>query len=295
MKKLLLFFAVALLVGCAKDHTEDINAINNRLDVLEQTTLPSIEEQIETINLAIDQLKEVDTALRKEIESLKSSAQAANDKIAALEQADKNIDSKITELRNYVDSEIKKAKDDAAAAYATCDELKSAKTELTNLKSSVVGLESSLTTKIDDAVSVLDSKIADLEARLKAVEDKVESLLARIQSVSYIPTYDDGKATLKYISGVSQVVLDFKISPKECVAELAKIWESAIKVDAVYTETRAVSFVDMPIVKFEADAENGVISITASGENFSDNFFTGTQSASVALTISDGNNSVTSE
>ena len=79
----ILFFAVALLVGCAKDHTEDINAINNRLDVLEQTTIPSIEEQIETINLAIDQLKEVDTAIQKEIESLKSSAQDASNKIAA--------------------------------------------------------------------------------------------------------------------------------------------------------------------------------------------------------------------
>jgi hypothetical protein len=38
-----------------------------------------------------------------------------------------------------------------------------------------------------------------------------------------------------------------------------------------------------------------VISVTASGENLSAEFFAGTQSASVRLSISDGNNSVTSE
>ena len=37
------------------------------------------------------------------------------------------------------------------------------------------------------------------------------------------------------------------------------------------------------------------MTVTASGENLSEEFFAGTQEASVALAISDGNNSVTSE
>ncbi len=113
--------------------------------------------------------------------------------------------------------------------------------------------------------------------------------------VSYIPTYSDGKATVKYAEGVSQVTLDFGISPKDAVAELAKVWQEALSLKAVYTQTRAVEFIDMPIISFEADAENGVITVTASGENLSVEFFAGTQSASVALAISDGNNSVTSD
>ena len=120
--------------------------------------------------------------------------------------------------------------------------------------------------------------------------------MARIQSVSYIPTYSDGKATVKKYNGsTSQVTLDFEISPKDAVVELAKVWQSAVSVKAVYTQTRAVSFVDMPIVKFEADATNGVITVTASGENLSAEFFAGTQEVSCRLAISDGNNSVTSE
>jgi Leucine-rich repeat (LRR) protein len=50
----------------------------------------------------------------------------------------------------------------------------------------------------------------------------------------------------------------------------------------------------MPIISFEADETNGVITITVSGENLSEEFFTGTQEASAALHISDGNNSIVS-
>ena len=45
----------------------------------------------------------------------------------------------------------------------------------------------------------LQNQIAELEARLKAVEDKVENLLARIQSVSYLPEYSDEVAIIHYL------------------------------------------------------------------------------------------------
>ena len=43
----------------------------------------------------------------------------------------------------------------------------------------------------------------------------------------------------------------------------------------------------MPIVSFETDPVNGVISVTASAENLSAEFFASTQSASARLSISD--------
>ena len=173
-----------------------------------------------------------------------------------------------------------------------------------------------INTRIDNEVATINSKIATLTSRIAAVENEIATiqqqiaailediddikediakLLARIQSVSYIPTYDDGKATVKYNGSTSRVTLDFEVSPKDAVVELAKVWQSAVSVKAIYTQTRAVSFIDMPIVKFESDAVNGVISVTASGENLSAEFFNGTQSASARLSISDGNNSVVSE
>ena len=149
--------------------------------------------------------------------------------------------------------------------------------------------------RITGEVATINAKIAEIESRLDNVEAKIAELLARIQSVSYIPTYDDGKATVVSDGTTSQVTLDFEVSPKDAVVELAKVWQSAVSVKAIYTQTRAVSFIDMPIVKFESDAVNGVISITASAENLSADFFASTQSASARLSISDGNNTLTSE
>ena len=295
MKKFLLPLVVALIsLASCTDYTDDFNTINNRLDALEQS-VPSIEEQIESINTQLTSLKATDEAIKEQIAELEKSDKATATEIADLKKKDLALEKSINDLQNYVDTQMTNAKSEAAAAYATVEQYNTIVAQLNALQSSTSKLGEELTAKINAEVKSLTDKIADLEARLKAVEDKIENLLARIQSVSYIPTYNDNKATLKYISGVSQVVLDFKVSPKECVAELEKVWENAVMIDAVYTETRAVSFVDMPIIKFEADAENGVISVIASGENLSEAFFAGTQSASASLTISDGNSSVTSE
>ncbi|MBE6198495.1 MAG: hypothetical protein E7141_07505 [Rikenellaceae bacterium] len=295
MKKFLLFFMVltVALSGCQKIE-ESIDALDNRLNALEQT-LPTLESQIEMVNLAIIQLEEVDAALENEIETLKSSDKATENEIAALEQADKKLDSKISDLRNYVNSEINKAKNEAAATYATLDQLNSAKEELNDLKSAVSKLEVSLTTKIDNVIAVLDAKIADLEARLKAVEDKVDDLLARIQSVSYIPEYDDGKVLVERMSSKSWGELSFRISPKDAVVELEKVWSKALSCEAYYPKTRAVSLVKLAVTEFEGDAESGVVTVKISGEGLSDEFFAGEQTAKVALVISDGNNQVVSE
>lgn len=149
--------------------------------------------------------------------------------------------------------------------------------------------------RIDQEVATINAKITEIESRLDNIEAQITELLTRIQSASYIPTYDDGKATIISNGTSSYVTLDFEISPKDAVVDLAKVWKSAVSLKAVYTQTRAVSFIDMPIVKFESDETTGVISITASGENLSPNFFMSSQSASARLAISDGNNTLTSE
>lgn len=133
-------------------------------------------------------------------------------------------------------------------------------------------------------------QIADILRELAELRKDIEDLMNRIQSVSYIPKYSDGKATV--IDGV--VEMDFQISPKDAVSDIVANWQSVLSLKAVYTITRAVSFVDLPIISCQADLANGVITVQASAENLSDELFAGNQSASVALYISDENNSVTS-
>ena len=294
MKKNLLLLVPVLLFACSKDYTEDINTINGRLDKLEQA-LPTIEEQIESINTQLVSLKKNDDEIKTQIVELEKKDLATAVEIADLKAKDSALEKSISDLQKYVDTQIVNSKSEADAAYATIEQYNNIKSQLSALQSSTDKLGEDLTAKINTEIKSLTDRISDLENRLKAIEEKVESLLARIQSVSYIPTYSDGKAIVKYADDVSRVTLDFEVSPKDAVVELAKVWQSAISVKAVYTQTRAVSFVDMPIVGFEADTENGIISIVASGENLSEEFFVGIQEASCRLAISDGNNSVTSE
>ncbi|MBE6174418.1 MAG: hypothetical protein E7147_02590 [Rikenellaceae bacterium] len=166
--------------------------------------------------------------------------------------------------------------------------------EVATINNAINALKSRVTT-LENEVNTIKQQVANMLAEIDDIKEDISKLLTRMQSVSYIPTYDDGKATVKFYEKTSQVTLDFEISPKDAVVELAKVWQSAVSVKAIYTQTRAISFIDMPIVKFEADATNGVISVTASGENLSAEFFNGTQSASARLSISDGNNSVVSD
>ena len=394
MKKFFLILAVVAMVlpGCQKIE-ESIDALENRIDKLEQETIPTIDEQIAAIQTSIKALEEIDKSLDESIKALEANDKATAEEIAALKEADKAIETKIEELKKYVDETINSTKDWVSATFATLEQLNALSSEVAalkalveankaeaaaNLANAISNLETSLkkwvgeqlsnyytiaeidakiaalekaladgdaalqqqlndlktqlesakkelteaykkaieeaitenngvintkiaseiaavNKRIDEEVAAISAKIATLQAQVDKNTEDIAKLLARIQSVSYVPQYSDGKATLKYIGGVSQVVLDFKVSPKECVAELEKVWESAIKIDAVYTETRAVSFIDMPIIKFEADAESGAFSVIASGENLSKACFVGTQSASASLTILDGNSSVASE
>ena len=121
MKKFLLFSLIALLVSCV-DYTDDINAIDERLDALEQS-VPSIDEQIAAIQTSIKALKEVDESLDESIKALEANDEATAEEIAALQDADAAIEAKIEELKKYVDDAIKSTKDWVSATFATLEQL----------------------------------------------------------------------------------------------------------------------------------------------------------------------------
>ena len=213
-------------------------------------------------------------------------------KITALQSAIAQGDEALQEELNTLKMQLKTTTTEITAAY------KKAIEEAINTNNGVVNAKiaseiAAVNLRIDSEVATINAKIAELQAQVNQNTEDIAKLLARIQSVSYIPRYDDGKATLKYAKRISQVELVFVISPKNAVAELEKVWQNAVSVKAVYTETRAVSFINMPIIKFEADEQNGVITLTASGENLTQEVLSA-QKASIALDISDGNNSITS-
>jgi len=105
--------------------------------------------------------------------------------------------------------------------------------------------------------------------------------------LTYIPSYADGNATVFYSEkSDSYVDFDFEVSPADAVEQILSSWQSCASVKAVYTHTRAdMSMVEMPIISCTGNSQTGIISVKASGENLSDEFFAGTQTASARLSI----------
>ena len=390
MKKFFLILAAVAMVlsGCTKIE-ESIDALSNRIDKLEQETIPTIDEQIESIQTSVEALEEVDKSLDESIKALEASDKATAEEIAALKDADKAIETKIEDLKKYVDDVLKSTKDWVNATFATLEQLNALSGEVAALKSLVDANKAEAAANLANAISNLeislrswvgeqlsnyytiadiDAKIAELqkaiadgdsalqqqlnelksqlettksevtEAYKKAIKEAIETnngvinakiaeeigkvnglieelnsklaklqiqvdkntediakLLARIQSVSYIPEYADGKVVVTRMGSTSSGELSFRISPKDAVVELEKVWSEALSCEAYYPKTRAVSLVKLAVTEYVADAESGVITVKVSGEGLSDEFFAGTQEAKVALVISDGNNQVVSE
>ena len=309
---------------------EQIKAINQSITNLETRLTTKINEDIatavSTLNANIQQkVSEITTAYTNAIKSAKEEITSAyttaiQNAINALDVSLKawvgeqlanyytiaEVEAKITALQTAItegdaslQEELKSLKSQLeTTATEITSAYKKAIEEAINTNNGVIDSKianeiASVNQRITNEVATINAKIAEIESRLDNVEAKIAELLARIQSVSYIPKYSDGVATMDY--GTKTAEFDFLISPKNAVAELAKVWNSALSVKAVYTQTRAVEFINLPITEFVADNSNGVISIKVSGSNLSDAFYTDQQDAKAMLQISDGNSSLTSE
>ena len=121
------------------------------------------------------------------------------------------------------------------------------------------------------------------------------SIVKNIKSVSYIPRYDDGKATVVGTSKAdSYIELDFEISPKESADLLVK-HDGVVSVQGVYTtiRSRAIDFIQFPVLAISA--EDGILSLKVSGENLDDVFFAGTQGVQLALKLEDSESTYISD
>lgn len=121
------------------------------------------------------------------------------------------------------------------------------------------------------------------------------SMVKGIKSVSYIPRYDDGKATVVGTSKAdSYIELDFEISPKESADLLVK-YDGVVSVQGVYTtiRSRAIDFIQFPVLSISA--EDGILSLKVSGENLDDVFFAGTQGVQLALKLEDSESTYASD
>ena len=147
--------------------------------------------------------------------------------------------------------------------------------------------------RIDDELATINARLDDIEQRLDEIEEQLKNLVSRIQSVVYVKQYGDNPTPVVTSADGATVTLDFEVSPKSTIEGLSLKWEEYMKVQALYSGS--TDFINMPIKSFVADEEKGIITIVASGETLSNEFYTGLVEASLRLEISDGNNDRRSE
>lgn len=253
-----------------------LEALVNALSASVTTDITAIRKQIEEANKAISKNAEEIESLRGELAEQKEELTEAYTAAiaAAIAESEGKMSDKLAEEIAAINERIDKS--DVAAIEAL----------VANCKQRMETLEAD--------VAQLKSDVLQLQVDVEELQDITEKLLAQIQSITYIPTYDDGKATIDYHT--KRGILDFQISPKSAIKDLEKVWQTALSFKAVYTQTRAVDFINLPITSFETDAANGTITIEVDGTNLGTDFFVEsseypymTQSANATLAVSDNN------
>ena len=277
--------ANAILIAANKNAIEDIKS----------TTSTAINKNAIDIATNAENIAKNASLIAQNATAITNNSQAIADNAADILQLQQDlatIKNEITEAyKSVINTSINtlngELRDEIATQISTINSR--IDSEIAALNSALNALDSRINI-LEDEIDAIQQQIVDILADIADMKQNISDLMKRIQSVTYIPKYSDGKACIQ--EGV--VELDFQISPKDAVVDIAANWQSILSVKAVYTITRAVSFIDMPVLSLDADEHNGLITISASGEFLTDDFYAGIQSANLALYVSDGNNEIAS-
>ena len=262
----------------------EIDALKGQNDAQYEDVLESIEESVDSMKSWVNELltgyydiATIDAMFAKLLEGLSAD--------------DAAIRSEIEALRKELDKQF----DDMEDAYR--DAIREAIEENNGRLSEQLTKEiEAVNSRIDDEVEKLNKRLDDIEERLSKLEGSVRALLKRIQSITYIPLYDDNTARVlcpnEGLEG-STVQLDFTISPRDAADDLAAVWQEAISVGAFYTGSPIMT--ELPVVNCTAYASQGLLTVVAACDNLSWEFYNEDIKARAIMYISDGNNDLTSE
>lgn len=240
-----------------------------------------------------------DNAELKKLVDANAKAIEANKK--AIEESAK----KITQL----ESDLAAAKTEIKTAYekAISDAVSASEGKLTKeISDRIAEVNKSIddkVTKVQNAVDALTVKVADLEKSVQAisadltalknsVKDLEDRLNARIQSISYIPTYTDRVEEVYFTVGnigyVKDLTLQFEVMPHEAAQ---KITVDQVSGQAAYPQTRAASLTTFEVKSVSGDAD-GILTVVIDPIKFLNNdhysSYTGVMSsAAIRIAVSD--------
>ncbi len=105
-----------------------------------------------------------------------------------------------------------------------------------------------------------------------------------VASIAVIPDYSDGAVK----AGTGLFTIRFKAEPESAAEDLLHLDAKCFKLSAAYTQTKAAEgeLITLPVHK--RDVEDGILTITTTGEDLASEFASNKMGVSAALFISDG-------
>ena len=300
---------------------QQIAAINGSIDDLKgvdtelkgyisdlQTTAADLQSQIDATNTEIENVKKemgdeidaVEQSLLNKLDNLKTTLEGELATIKAnietLKAKDTELEGKIAALETYVDTQLQGTKDWANATFATLAKYEEIQGIIAGIKGDIAAIAAA-TNNLQSEIDGIKAEITSIKSRIEALE---KNFANRIQSLTFVPQYSDGKIKLDYITRTT--VAAFRISPA-ALATLVKA--ENVKAFARYTDdptTRSSISDSDELLMTVSDLKsysNGIIEVVLEENTdnpFAESFWNGDQEAVVYIQITDDNgNDVVSE
>lgn len=220
---------------------------------------------------------------------------ALNGRIDALREQGEEHGARITVLEGNVASLT-------ADLQALREEFETFRTDIRNEISAALEelqgqISEEISAAIAEAVGSINARMDDIEERLAGLEIDVAALIDRIQSLVYVPDYNDGKISVEavadvnaFLAAVKRTVTRFEVRPATAAAEIAAAWasdRSVLEFRTVDVNTRSASETGCELVIGDVSAAaDGMLTVTSDLTNYNPDFFTSrTVSYSVSLVL----------
>lgn len=296
------------LIDALEAKAEDLQ---KQFEAADAATKQELERQIATIQNLIASLQEEDenlqsqiNALQKQIDDLKKGS-VSKDDIAAIERA---IDALEAQMDN-----LEKTLGDIDAINRRLDELEQKAGNYATDKELSDAIEA-IYDKLDELYDAINNggntgedwsdDIADIYETLNDIMDRLDALedlgggnaSGNIQSIRFIPEYNDGKVDLS--SGLA--TLTFILTPNEAASAIAQAYGTNKNVVTAYitrtkSRTRAVDTPRKMTVNTVSGNANGMLEVSVNANSLPAEYWDGSTSCNIYIHINDGNNDIVSE
>ena len=237
---------IEILQGTASDLQKSIKESDGKIDKVKADLDKTIsdakadnkdlkDELITALNMAksdiVAQLNAAKIEMQGQLDKLKET-------ITELQNKDKELEKKITDIKAYADEELQKSKDWATATFATLEQYNAITSDISVIKQSIESLNSSVET-LEKNLKEQVSK--ELETAISQVKDQISADIAEEVTNSYTNAISTAKTELinAYKAEIAASISALEISMKEWVNSALTGYYTIGETDAKLTSLKS--------------------------------------------------------